>query len=264
MRFFWIVLDFFLFFSMLLKLLLNTKNGKNSIQKSFVCPKKASVIGRSPPQELEVSPCSGLYLLVNAKNILRLIVYKRAASSPNVVSVQVAYQPVAMAVYTVYTEEQHWGQLCWRTVFSLHWTATLGPVILADSVQCTLDSNPGASYTGRQYTVYTEEQHWGQLYWQTVYNVNWRATLGPVLLSGSLHCTLDRQTGASYTGKAGSTRPQFLSTWATPTDRGSVVLPGPLGPASLHFRPQEFLSVLNRGIGISYCGVTATEQKGIS
>ena len=43
-----------------------------------------------------------------------LKVYKRAASSPNVVSVQVAYQPVAMAVgqteYTVYTGQQHWGQ----------------------------------------------------------------------------------------------------------------------------------------------------------
>ena len=58
------------------------------------------------------------------KSLLRLIVNKRAASAPNVVSVQVANQPVAMAVgqtqYTVYTEEKHWGQLYWQTVYNVN------------------------------------------------------------------------------------------------------------------------------------------------
>ena len=49
--------------------LLNTKSpkiGQNSIKSSFFArrAKKASAEGRSPPQELEVGPRSGPYLLV--------------------------------------------------------------------------------------------------------------------------------------------------------------------------------------------------------
>ena len=45
------------------------KMGQNSIIRSFFArrAKKASAEGRSPPQELEVSPRSGLYLLVYYK-----------------------------------------------------------------------------------------------------------------------------------------------------------------------------------------------------
>ena len=78
--FFYFFLDFFGFlgfFSKLLMLLLKVtkvttghqklpKMGQNSIISSFFArrAKKASAEGRSPPQELEVSPRSGLYLLV--------------------------------------------------------------------------------------------------------------------------------------------------------------------------------------------------------
>ena len=72
---FWNFSDFFLL--LLLMLLLKVtkvitgdqkmpRMGQNSIISSFFAPraKKASAEGRSPPQELEVSPHSGLYLLV--------------------------------------------------------------------------------------------------------------------------------------------------------------------------------------------------------
>ena len=71
---------FFWFLSKLLRLLLNDttvtighqkspKMGQNSIKSSFFArrAKKASAKGRSPPQELEVGPRSGPYLLVNNK-----------------------------------------------------------------------------------------------------------------------------------------------------------------------------------------------------
>ena len=77
---FWNYLDFFgfiFFWLLLLMLLLKItkvttghkklpKMGQNSIISSFFArrAKKASAEGRSPPQELEVSPRSGLYLLV--------------------------------------------------------------------------------------------------------------------------------------------------------------------------------------------------------
>ena len=53
-------------------LLLNTKSpkmGQNSIKSSFFArrAKKASAEGQSPPQELEVGPRSGSYLLVRIK-----------------------------------------------------------------------------------------------------------------------------------------------------------------------------------------------------
>ena len=46
------------------------KMGQNSIKSPFFArrAKKASVEGRSPPQELEVGPRSGPYLLVYSKN----------------------------------------------------------------------------------------------------------------------------------------------------------------------------------------------------
>ena len=72
--------DFFVllgFLSKLLRLLLKVtkvttghqklpKMGQNSIKRSFFDrrAKKSSAKGRSPPQELEVDPRSGLYLLV--------------------------------------------------------------------------------------------------------------------------------------------------------------------------------------------------------
>ena len=63
------------FFSKLLRLLLKVtkvttghkklpKMGQNSIISSFFARKKALGEGRSPPQELEVGPRSGPYLLV--------------------------------------------------------------------------------------------------------------------------------------------------------------------------------------------------------
>ena len=42
----------------------NAKNGPKQHNKPFFCPKGKKSLGRSPPQELEVSPRSGLYLLV--------------------------------------------------------------------------------------------------------------------------------------------------------------------------------------------------------
>ena len=69
------------FFSKLLRLLINIteittehqkwlKISTNSVKSSFFVrrAKKASSEGRSPPQELEVSPHSGLYLLVTVKD----------------------------------------------------------------------------------------------------------------------------------------------------------------------------------------------------
>ena len=46
------------------------KNGPKQHNKVFICPKgkKGSAEGRSPPQELEVGPRSGPYLLVNYKD----------------------------------------------------------------------------------------------------------------------------------------------------------------------------------------------------
>ena len=72
--FFWI----YVIFSKLLRLQLEftkvttehqklPKMGQNSIISSFFLAQRANkslVEGRSPPQELEVGPCSGLYLLV--------------------------------------------------------------------------------------------------------------------------------------------------------------------------------------------------------
>ena len=51
------------------------KMGQNSIISSFFArrTKKASAEGRSPPQELEVSPRSGLYLLVLKVMLLLLL-----------------------------------------------------------------------------------------------------------------------------------------------------------------------------------------------
>ena len=50
------------------------KMGQNSIISSFFArmAKKASAKGRSPPQELEVSPRSGLYLLVYMKKEINI------------------------------------------------------------------------------------------------------------------------------------------------------------------------------------------------
>ena len=42
----------------------NAQNGPKQYKKLFFCPKGKKSLGRSPPQELEVSPRSGLYLLV--------------------------------------------------------------------------------------------------------------------------------------------------------------------------------------------------------
>ena len=70
-------MDFFGFFSRLLRLLLKVtevttehqnwpKKRENSIKSPFFArrAKIASALGQSPSQELEVSPHSGLYLLV--------------------------------------------------------------------------------------------------------------------------------------------------------------------------------------------------------
>ena len=79
LKFFGFFLDFFgflRFLSKLLRLLLKVtkvttghqkmpKMGQNSIISSFFARKKASAEGRSPPQELEVGPRSGPYLLVH-------------------------------------------------------------------------------------------------------------------------------------------------------------------------------------------------------
>ena len=52
----------------------NTKHQKwpkireNNQKKAFFGPKKVSAVVQSPPQELEVSPRSGLYLLVIPKH----------------------------------------------------------------------------------------------------------------------------------------------------------------------------------------------------
>ena len=73
---FWTLFGFFGFFSKLLVLLLNvrevtTEHGKwpkistNSVKSSFFAwRKKVLAEGRSPSQELEVSPSSGLYLVL--------------------------------------------------------------------------------------------------------------------------------------------------------------------------------------------------------
>ena len=52
-------------------LLLDTKNRQNSIISSFFArrAKKTTAEGRSPPQELEVGPRSGPYILVHLKTI---------------------------------------------------------------------------------------------------------------------------------------------------------------------------------------------------
>ena len=44
------------------------KMGQNSIKSFFFCPKGKKRLGRSPPQELEVGPRSGPYLLVLMKD----------------------------------------------------------------------------------------------------------------------------------------------------------------------------------------------------
>ena len=62
-----------LLFSKLLRLLLKVTNAttkqQNDIKevKTATTTKKATAKGLSPPQELEESPCGGLYLLVNIK-----------------------------------------------------------------------------------------------------------------------------------------------------------------------------------------------------
>ena len=52
------------------------KMGQNSIRSSFFArrAKKASAGGRSPPQELEVGPLSGPYILVYIKIKLKYII----------------------------------------------------------------------------------------------------------------------------------------------------------------------------------------------
>ena len=60
---------------------METKNGKNGPKqhnKVFFAQmaKKASAEGRSPPQELEEGPRSGLYLLVPIKGKLLMVVSK--------------------------------------------------------------------------------------------------------------------------------------------------------------------------------------------
>ena len=42
----------------------NTSRPCRRLKKDWPKAKKALAVGQSPPQELEVSPCSGLYLLV--------------------------------------------------------------------------------------------------------------------------------------------------------------------------------------------------------
>ena len=75
---FWIFLGFFRFFGIPFKVTnvttksyqgyywtpKNAKNGPKQHNNLFFCPKGKKSLGRSPPQELEVSPRSGLYLLV--------------------------------------------------------------------------------------------------------------------------------------------------------------------------------------------------------
>ena len=80
-------MGFFGFFLKLLMLLLKItevttghqklpKVGQNSIRRSFFArrAKKASSGGRSPPQELEVGPRSGPYILVYIKIKLKYII----------------------------------------------------------------------------------------------------------------------------------------------------------------------------------------------
>jgi len=75
---FWIFLKFFGFFFFIVTNVTTKcyhgyywtpKMGQNSIKSSFFArrAKKASAEGRSPPQELEVGPLSGPYLLVFIK-----------------------------------------------------------------------------------------------------------------------------------------------------------------------------------------------------
>ena len=49
------------------------KNWPKQHKKLFFCPKGKKSLGRSPPQELEVGPRSGLYLLVFIKIIKGII-----------------------------------------------------------------------------------------------------------------------------------------------------------------------------------------------
>ena len=46
------------------------KNGPKLLKKLFFCPKGKKSLGQSPPQELEVGPRSGPYLLVLTKGLL--------------------------------------------------------------------------------------------------------------------------------------------------------------------------------------------------
>ena len=48
----------------------NAKNGPKQHNKLFFCPKGKKSLGRSPPQELEVGPRSGPYLLVMVQYIV--------------------------------------------------------------------------------------------------------------------------------------------------------------------------------------------------
>ena len=58
------------------------KNGSKQHKKLFACPKGKKSLGRSPPQELEVGPRSGPYLLVNFKweKSLDLVIYSPRAA----------------------------------------------------------------------------------------------------------------------------------------------------------------------------------------
>ena len=85
-EFFWIFfgfLCFFWFLSKLLRLLLNvttvttghqklSKIGQNSIKSPFFPVGKKS-FGQSPPQELEVGPRSGPYILVELKSFMETL-----------------------------------------------------------------------------------------------------------------------------------------------------------------------------------------------
>ena len=109
-------LDFFLLLLLkLLMLLLNvttgkcyywtpqsTKMGQNSIKSNFFAQraKKASAKGQSPPQELEVGPRSGPYLLVEYYNVL----YSTYLPPPGVLhgqNVQSTAMYYALLCYTV-------------------------------------------------------------------------------------------------------------------------------------------------------------------
>ena len=57
-------------------LLLDTKNGPKQHKKLFFCPKGNKSLGRSPPQELEVGPRSGPYLLVMMIMMMRMMIIK--------------------------------------------------------------------------------------------------------------------------------------------------------------------------------------------